>query len=87
MPTCIALRLGIEPALVIYELPTAWDPGWTISANARSPREVSSDVTAPIDRNAGGENFAGLAVVQPGRSYLSELGVTALELLPAADSF
>jgi hypothetical protein len=35
----------------------------------------------------GGANFAGLPVLEKGHSYLTELGVNALELLPAADSF
>jgi pullulanase len=79
-------QLSPNNSLVIYELPTAWarigNAGeWEIGTGS------FSDVTALIDMNAGGGNFADLAVVQPGRSYLSELGVTALELLPPADSF
>jgi pullulanase len=72
--------------LVIYELPTAWSKSSDIGE-----REIGtgsfSDVTALVDWNAAGTNFSDLAVVQQGRSYLSELGVTALELLPPADSF
>jgi len=67
---------------VIYELPTAW---------SRTGGQVGvgsfADVTALVDTNAGGANFTDLQVVQKGRSYLTELGVTALELLPPADSF
>jgi 1,4-alpha-glucan branching enzyme len=40
-----------------------------------------------VDENAEGANFAGLPVLRNGFSYLTELGVNALELLPAADSF
>src|SRR5262249_1267768 len=72
--------------LVIYEMPTAWSriqPGAGVETAAGTFR----DVTALIDWNAGGANFSELAVVQPGRSYLAELGVNALELLPPADSF
>ena len=45
------------------------------------------DVTALVDPNASGANFSNLAILQPGRSYLNELGINALELLPPADSF
>jgi 1,4-alpha-glucan branching enzyme len=71
--------------LVIYELPTAW----TRLGDA-GEREIGlgtfRDVTALIDRAQRGANFPDLAVTQPGRSYLTELGVNALELLPPADS-
>lgn len=40
-----------------------------------------------MDEGSGGAHFAGLIPLRPGRSYLSELGVNALELLPPADSF
>ena len=72
--------------LVIYELPTAWTrPG------AAGGREVGvgsfRDVIALLDADAAGATFDDLDVTQPGRAYLSsELGVNALELLPAADS-
>lgn len=72
--------------LVIYELPTAWT-----RIHAEGGKETGTgtfrDVTALVDRAAGGANFADLDVTQPGRAYLSELGVNALELLPPADSF
>ncbi|HEY0455280.1 MAG TPA: alpha-amylase family glycosyl hydrolase [Verrucomicrobiae bacterium] len=71
--------------LVIYELPTAW----TRSAQVGS-RDVGvgsfTDILALIDANAEGENFDELDVTKLGRSYLTELGVNALELLPIADS-
>jgi pullulanase len=72
--------------LVIYELPTAWTrPG------AAGGREVAvgsfRDVIALIDADAAGATFDDLDITRPGRAYLSsELGVNALELLPAADS-
>jgi 1,4-alpha-glucan branching enzyme len=72
--------------LVIYELPTAWTrPG---SAGGREVGVGSfRDVIALIDADSGGATFEDLEVTQPGRSYLAqELGVNALELLPAADS-
>ena len=72
--------------LVIYELPTAWT---SAQAQGQQERGVGTfrDVRALVDETVGGANFEGLAVLQPGRSYLSELGVNALELLPPADSF
>jgi pullulanase len=79
---------GLPPnnRMVIYELPTAWTQTHTAGG-----KEVGvgtfRDVTALVDRDAGGANFAHLDVTQPGRSYLAELGVNALELLPPADSF
>ena len=44
------------------------------------------DVTALIDADVEGANFDDLDVTQLHRSYLTELGVNALELLPPADS-
>ena len=59
--------------LVIYELPTAWS-----RAEGTLPRErdVSTfkDVLGLVDENATGANFAGLPVLNKGRSYLTELG-------------
>ncbi|PYT09604.1 MAG: hypothetical protein DMF60_02230, partial [Acidobacteria bacterium] len=72
--------------LVIYELPTAWTRTGTAGE-----REIGTgtfrDVISLIDRAAEGANFSGLDITQPGRSYLTELGVNAIELLPPADSF
>jgi pullulanase len=72
--------------LVIYELPTAW----TLS-EGEGPKELGAgtfrDVRAMVDRAVGGANFSDLPILQAGRSYLSDLGVNALELLPPADSF
>ncbi len=72
--------------LVIYELPTAWARIGN-SGERESGVGSFSDVTALIDTDEAGSNFTDLGVVQKGRSYLTELGVNALELLPAADSF
>lgn len=44
------------------------------------------DVTALINADTEGENFDDLDVTRVGRSYLTELGVNAIELLPPADS-
>jgi 1,4-alpha-glucan branching enzyme len=72
--------------LVIYELPTAWT---VAQQQGQQERGVGTfrDVRALLDKSVGGANFEGLAVVEPGRAYLGELGVNALELLPPADSF
>jgi 1,4-alpha-glucan branching enzyme len=72
--------------VVLYELPT----GWTRTGTA-GEREIGlgtfRDVVALIDPEEGGANFADLEVTRPGRAYLTELGVNAIELLPPADSF
>jgi pullulanase len=72
--------------IVIYELPTAWT---RIGTAGERDIGVGSfrDVIALIDKDAGGANFADLEVTQAGRSYLTELGINAIELLPPADSF
>jgi pullulanase len=72
--------------LVIYELPTAW-------SRLSEPDDLDIgtgtflDTLALIDPAAPAANFANLAVAAPGRSYLTELGINALELLPPSDSF
>lgn len=72
--------------ICLYELPTAWT---RIGRAGEQERGVGTfrDVTALVDANAEGANFSDLAVTQPGRAYLVELGINALELLPPADSF
>ena len=79
---------GLPPnnMLVIYELPTAW-------SQPASPGDLGIgvgtflDVLALVDPQATGANFDDLAVTAAGRSYLTALGINALELLPPADSF
>ena len=79
-------RLPPNNGLVIYELPTAWT-----RTDGEGPQETSDgsfrDVRALVDETVGGANFEGSPVVELGRSYLTELGINALELLPPADSF
>jgi pullulanase len=72
--------------LVIYELPTAWSRV-NVGRGVETGTGTFRDATALVDRAAAGANFSDLGVVQPGRSYLTELGVKALEMLPPADSF
>lgn len=78
---------GLPPnnRLVIYELPT----GWARSAGGAVEVAVGTfrDAMALLDPARGGANFAATAALAPGRAHLLELGVTALELLPPADSF
>ena len=72
--------------LVIYELPTAWT---RTGSGGERERGLGTfrDVAALVDPDEGGENFSDLEVVAKGRSYLTELGVNAVELCPPADSF
>ncbi len=79
-------QLPANNRLVIYELPTAWA---TIGAEGTTQIGVGTfrDVMALIERDRGAVNFAGVAVLEPGRAHLAELGANALELLPPADSF
>ncbi len=72
--------------LVIYELPSAWTRVQGSDINERGVGTFK-DILALVDEAAGGVNFEGLNVLDLGRSYLTELGVNALELLPPADSF
>jgi pullulanase len=72
--------------MVLYELPTAW-------TKTKDPEQVERgvgtfrDVAALVAPDTEGANFASLNVLRPGYSYLADLGVNALELLPPADSF
>jgi pullulanase len=72
--------------LVIYELPTAW-----AKIGSAGERELGvgtfKDVASLIVPQVSGSNFSDLEVTQFGRSYLTELGINAIELLPPADSF
>jgi len=71
--------------IVIYELPTTWTRSAEVGGRDMGVGTFR-DVTALIDANVQGENFADLDVMQLGRSYLTEIGINALELLPPADS-
>jgi len=71
---------------VIYELPTAWARK---GATAGIEFGVGSfcDVSSLVDSNAEPSNFASTPATQLETSYLTQLGINALELLPPADSF
>jgi 1,4-alpha-glucan branching enzyme len=79
-------ELPANSRLVIYELPTTW----AMSEGLYQPnRDIGTfrDVRALVDKGTGGANFAELDLLKPGNSYLSDLGINAVELLPPADSF
>lgn len=78
-------HLPVNNSLVIYELPTTWTRSGEIGGREMGVGTFR-DVTALIDANAEGANFTDLDVTRVGRSYLTELGVNALELLPPADT-
>jgi pullulanase len=81
-----AMNLPPNNQLVMYEMPTAW-------SLPASPNDLGigvgtfQDVLALVDPAATGANFADLAVTAAGQSYLTNLGINALELLPPTDSF
>jgi len=72
--------------LVIYEMPTAWS---NVSATPDLDIGVGTfrDVLALISADATGANFDNLGVTHAGNTYLLDLGINAIELLPPADSF
>ncbi len=83
-------RLPANHRMVIYELPTRWTSLESIEELENQPQlGVGSfrDVRALVDPDYEGVNFRGTEVLAEGRSYLEELGINALELLPPADSF
>ena len=67
-------------------MPTAWS---NVSATVDLDIGVGTfrDVLALIDAGAAGANFDNLGVTQAGKTYLTDLGINAIELLPPADSF
>jgi 1,4-alpha-glucan branching enzyme len=85
-PAVDLTKLSPNNRLVIYEVPTTWTRIGTIGEREYGVGTFS-DVQALVDPDAAGGNFSDLPVEQPGRAYLTELGITAIELLPPADSF
>ena len=79
-------KLPTNNSLVIYELPTAWSMLRTVNGVQRDVGTFQ-DVRALVDETVGGANFSELSLLDKNRSYLTDLGVNALELLPPADSF
>jgi 1,4-alpha-glucan branching enzyme len=79
-------QLPPNNTMVIYEMPTAW----ALSRSLNEPeRDVATflDVAAMVDERIGGANFSDLSLLAPGNAYLVGLGINALELLPASDSY
>jgi pullulanase len=72
--------------LVIYELPTAWVMSRELNETYLDVGTFR-DVRALVDETVGGANFHDLNLLRLGYSYLCDLGVNALELLPLSDSF
>lgn len=71
--------------IVIYELPTAW--ARTATGSVGIGTGSFQDVLSLIEAAATGKNMSGLSVTGAGETYLPDLGINALELLPPADSF
>jgi len=71
---------------VYYKLPTTWARR---SAEGGTELAVGTfpDVLALIDPDAAPLNLRGVRALAPGRSNLRELGITTLELTPAADTW
>ena len=78
-------KIAPNNRIVIYELSTSWSQK---SQEGGLDLGVGTfrDVLSLIEENEPGANFSGLAVTRQGRSYLTEIGVNAIELLPPADS-
>ncbi|CZT50159.1 uncharacterized protein RSE6_11099 [Rhynchosporium secalis] len=70
--------------LVIYELPTSW-ARYTTEGKVETDIGTFTDVMALFDANVPGDNFSSVAAISQ-QAILSDLGVNALELLPAADA-
>ncbi|HSZ56401.1 MAG TPA: alpha-amylase family glycosyl hydrolase, partial [Tepidisphaeraceae bacterium] len=73
--------------LVIYELPTAWSKTGDLVNATNVGVGTFQDVLAMILKDATSPNFPSIAVLGSGRSYINDLGINALELLPPADTF
>ena len=78
--------LAANNKLVIYECPTAWAFSRSVNSVGRAVATFA-DVAALFDPNLAGANFREVSVLAPPNAYLRDLGINALELLPAADSF
>jgi pullulanase len=75
--------LASNTSMVIYELPTRWvRRGADVDIGIGTFR----DVRALVDETVGPADFLDEIHLSVDRSYLTELGINALELLPPADS-
>jgi pullulanase len=73
--------------MVIYELPTEWTKTGDLVDATHVGVGTFQDVLALIVKEASSPSFPTIAVLGVGRSYLEDLGINALELLPPADTF
>ncbi|KAK3938771.1 1,4-alpha-glucan branching enzyme GlgB [Diplogelasinospora grovesii] len=71
--------------LVIYELPTSWAKVGKRDGQVDLDVGTFADVLALFDTKSPGAHFKDLSAVSDG-AILQELGINALELLPAADT-
>lgn len=78
-------KLPANNHLVIYELPTTWAKSGTDERGVDYDVGTFADVRALFDTKTHGARFASVAAVR-NEAILAELGVNALELLPAADA-
>lgn len=70
--------------MVIYELPTSWAK-YSQLGDVQMDVGTFTDVLALFDLAAPGDHFSSVSTVSKG-AILADLGVNALELLPAADA-
>jgi 1,4-alpha-glucan branching enzyme len=71
--------------LVIYELPTSWAKVGYDSRGSDVDVGTFTDVLALFDAGTAGRHFASITAVRD-EAILTDLGINALELLPAADA-
>jgi pullulanase len=83
-PACLD-KLKPNNFTIIYELPTAW----TRRPQGGVERGVGTfrDIVALLDKDAQSPNFGELEAAKIGHAHIADLGINAIELLPAADSY
>lgn len=78
--------LPANEQLVIYELPTSWVRSGPGDIRVEVDKGTFADVRALFDGAEPGDRFTHVAAVGEGSAVLTDLGVNAVELLPAADA-
>ena len=78
-------KLAPNNFTIIYELPTAWIR--RPQGGAECGVGTFRDIVARLDKNAQSPNFTELEAAQVGHAHIAEIGINAIELLPAADSY
>ncbi|KAK5658929.1 hypothetical protein OQA88_1746 [Cercophora sp. LCS_1] len=71
--------------LVIYELPVSWAKAGNDGRGVDADVGTFKDVIALFDKEAHGDRFVSIASVSDG-AILADLGINALEIMPAADA-